>query len=91
MTKQKNLSINFLIITIFAVIILTNFSFFNLTGVLGMSGYWASKGDDAIFAGMAFWQIASLLAGFAGVALAGAVWGAKWMIRQLGRRAFIGF
>lgn len=69
------------------------FNSFDLTGVLGIGGYWANKAADAIFAGMAFWQIASLLAGagIAGIIGAGAVWGAKWMLRQLGRRAFIGF
>lgn len=88
---------NFLfIVTIFTLIVFVSFlpMVLNLTGTIGLSGYWAKKAADAIFAGLAFWQIAGLLAGAGGIfglGVASAVWAAKWMIRRLGQRAFIAF
>lgn len=91
--KKQNPKYNYFVIIFLGIIMCMSINSLNLVGVLGIGGYWANKAADAIFAGLAFWQIASLLAGdgIAGIVSAGAVWGARWMIKQLGRKAFVGF
>lgn len=94
MIKHKNLTLlSYSFVGLLVIVIICLNCTFNLTGMLGLSISWANRLCDAIYNGLAFWQIASLLsgAGIFGLGTAGMVWGAKWMIRQLGKKTFVGF